>query len=279
MMKRILCALLAVCCMLALTACGCRHKTWNEATCETPKTCAECGEVEGEALGHSWQDATCEAPKTCANCGLTEGEALGHNWQDATTEAPMTCSNCAATEGERIVTDPRFTTAATAEVQGVWTTELRLGGDVMGLPEFEDEMVLIMTLELGNDGTMNLYGSIQDGEAYLQALIEYTIEMIYTELEAQGIDRATTDATMQETYGMSVREYAEASLAGIDLDALAESMTQTLVYYVEDGTLYSAATWEDEMLSSWITVSGDTLTMEGGLGGDEDVTIYTRVNQ
>ena len=91
--------LLALIC--TLTACGCKHE-WQEATCETPKTCTLCQETEGEPLRHSWVDATCEEPKTCSNCALTEGEALGHNWVDATCEAPKTCTNCAMTEGEAL---------------------------------------------------------------------------------------------------------------------------------------------------------------------------------
>ena len=38
---------------------------------------------------HTWEDATCETPKTCSVCGKTEGEALGHNW-----DANSTCTVC-----------------------------------------------------------------------------------------------------------------------------------------------------------------------------------------
>lgn len=56
---------LLVFCMLA--GCECKHE-WAEATCTEPKTCAKCGETEGEALGHTWIDATCTEPKTCSVC-------------------------------------------------------------------------------------------------------------------------------------------------------------------------------------------------------------------
>ena len=65
-------------------------------------TCTECGEIQGEALGHTFVDATCETPKTCSLCNITEGEALGHKWIEATTEAPKTCTTCGATEGEAL---------------------------------------------------------------------------------------------------------------------------------------------------------------------------------
>ena len=88
---------------LLFTACGHEH-TFADATCTTPKTCAECGQIEGEALGHAWVDATCENPKTCSVCNLTEGNPLDHTWLEATTEAPKTCEVCGLTEGERLLT-------------------------------------------------------------------------------------------------------------------------------------------------------------------------------
>lgn len=53
--------------------------------------------AEGTA-GHSWIEADCDTPRTCANCGLTEGEALGHDYQDGI------CSRCGASEnnGSRV---------------------------------------------------------------------------------------------------------------------------------------------------------------------------------
>ncbi len=71
----ILCLLCGIC---SLSGCGCKHKEWQDADCTTPKTCADCGNTEGEPLGHDWADATCTAPKTCQCCGETEGETGDH---------------------------------------------------------------------------------------------------------------------------------------------------------------------------------------------------------
>ena len=86
--------------MPQLTGCCLSHE-WYAATCETPKTCAKCDKVEGEALGHDWEDATCETPKTCARCGLTKGDVLEHtlgDWEDADTGAVRKCSGCTYSE-------------------------------------------------------------------------------------------------------------------------------------------------------------------------------------
>ena len=71
-----------------------------DATCLTPKTCSDCGETNGEALGHTWEIATCLVPQICSVCKVTEGELADHSWEDATCLVPKTCSVCKVTEGE-----------------------------------------------------------------------------------------------------------------------------------------------------------------------------------
>ena len=86
-------------CLILLGGCACEH-TWLDADCITAKTCASCGETEGEPLGHTWVDADCDNAKTCSTCGATEGEPLGHTWLDADCITAKTCSVCGGTEGE-----------------------------------------------------------------------------------------------------------------------------------------------------------------------------------
>ncbi len=100
----ILSIMMFIACLFGLVGCEselleCIHN-WEEATCETPKTCSKCGEVEGDVLPHEWLEATCQAPKTCKNCEKTEGEKGDHSWVEATCQAPKTCSVCETTEGE-----------------------------------------------------------------------------------------------------------------------------------------------------------------------------------
>lgn len=76
-MKKALISVVLLVVLFALCACGaCAHE-WTDATCTAPKTCAKCGETEGEALGH---DATGEADywsaPVCSRCGEEIGERL-----------------------------------------------------------------------------------------------------------------------------------------------------------------------------------------------------------
>lgn len=100
-LRRIFTAILVLALLLTLAGCQCDHQ-WAEADCGNPKTCAKCGETEGEPLGHDWADATCQTPKTCTRCGLTEGETVDHSWETATCEAPETCAMCGLTRGDAL---------------------------------------------------------------------------------------------------------------------------------------------------------------------------------
>jgi hypothetical protein len=88
-----------------LASCGTnsssKHEhSYEDATCEEPKTCEDCGKTKGEALGHSFLEATCEEPKTCEVCGKTEGYSLGHSFRNATCTKAKTCTVCGATFGK-----------------------------------------------------------------------------------------------------------------------------------------------------------------------------------
>ena len=79
----------------------CAHE-WNDADCDTPKTCEKCGDTTGSALGHAWSNADCTTPKTCSRCHATDGSALGHAWSNADCTTPKTCSRCHATDGSAL---------------------------------------------------------------------------------------------------------------------------------------------------------------------------------
>lgn len=310
MKKMLLSILILVLCMSLLTGCFCKHEEWIPADCTTPKTCSACGETEGEALGHvwmaatcdtpktcdvcgvaegeakghSWVDATCEAPKTCTSCSLTEGEALGHSWVDATTETPKTCEACAATEGERIITDPRFTTAATKDIQGLWAANLVMTGEEIGLDAgIMDEVTLRLLMDLQNDGTMAVSVEILDEAAFMTKLIDSYVELMYEEFASYGMDKAAADEAMQQTYGMDVRTYLESTLGAISFNDMLASIYAEMglggVYYMEDGKLFSGLNWAAAMVEETYTLTEDTLVIDSlSQELDRDVT-FTRVTK
>ena len=307
-MKKLFCLALVLMLTLALTACGCKHETWNEADCTTPKTCAECGEIEGaplghswivatcetaktcedcgttdgEALGHSWTDATCAAPKTCGTCGLTEGEALGHTWVEATTDAPKTCTGCGLTEGERIITDPRFTTESTKALYGTWVCTFDAGADMLNLEGFTGSLPIIIKIQFTNDAFMHVNMDIGDTTKFKEDLHEYLKEAVYAELEASGYTREETDDLLQSAYGMSMDEYIVQTINEMDFSEFFADLSETYVYYVEDNKLYSGSIWTGDMTGETFTLNGNTLIIEGlseALGHSAYELSFTKVTE
>lgn len=286
-MKKSVLIVLIILCALLLASC-CRHEVWNDANCELPKTCAECGEtegaplghswaaatcttpktctvcqqIEGEALGHSWADAACETPKTCQSCGLTEGEALGHTWEEATTEAPKTCSACSKTEGERIITDPRFTTAACKPLFGRWVFSLKITGDMMDLEGFSGYLDVNIYLEFSNDGALVMSADAKKCEDFEVLLTKYMVDMFYAECAAQNIGKTEADAEMLAAYDMTTEEYFEAVANSIDFEAQFNDLRKDGFYYVDGDTLYIASEWEDDMESHEFRFEGEALFLE-----------------
>lgn len=75
---------------------------WQEATCETPKTCkrAGCSATEGRPLGHDWTTGWMSDTgfhwHECLreNCGEKSGHAAHIPGPEATEAAPQTCTEC-----------------------------------------------------------------------------------------------------------------------------------------------------------------------------------------
>lgn len=238
---------------------------WLAATCLESRTCEVCGTTKGDPRGHDWKEATCEDPDTCQRCYLRSGEALGHVWVDATTEAPKTCETCGKTEGERIITDPRFTTAAARDLLGKWSCELELNGEALGDPEMEGSLGFVYLMNFGPAGDLSVGLEIADEPAFMEALIQISIESMYADFEAQGYGREDADDAMWDTYDMNVEQYVRASLEGVSINEILESIYEGMniggVYYVEGNQLYSGPAWESAMEPTVFTLKNDVLVI------------------
>lgn len=292
MKRKIILIALALVCLLVLAGCGCEHE-WKDADCTTPKTCALCGETEGEALGHTWKDADCttpktcsvcgategaalghtwteadcENPKTCSVCGETEGEALGHVWADATTEAPKTCTVCGATEGERIITDSRFSTAAATPVLGAWKGVMTVTGEDMGLEDFDGTLDMYIIFTFGPDGTLTFTEGPDNLEAYNAVVKDITMKALYEQFAAEGLNQDDADAAMKEAYNMTVEEYADFALSSVEESDYTYGFE--MVYYVDGTQVCIGESWDGELEPSEFRLDGDKLYLSVDLTGDD----------
>lgn len=210
MRKRLLLSVILSCCVaMLLTACAHEH-VWSEATCTEPATCSECGQTQGEPLGHDWAEATCTEPKTCKVCGQTEGEKLGHDWVPATHESPKTCARCGKTKGEPLLYDipagmtdgyefgefDRFNSPA---------SENGLGDTMIWFNGSYDKVTTIDVPEAGAGVQVYLATTTDEGgNKWLVQLDANTLESIdkYTELEGHKLCFVGQYQGYSQLYGM-----------------------------------------------------------------------------
>ena len=261
MKKNVLFCVLVMILILLLAGCGCSHE-WLAATCTAPKTCNLCDKTEGEALGHTWQEVTCTTPKTCSVCQITEGEALDHDWLEATTDEPKTCRMCKITSGSKLQTDPRFTTKSALALQGTWICDITLTDEKMGLVDFGD-VECQMTMTFGNTGVLITSVAPTDEEDFMGKYRTYTIDLTYASLAAQGLSKEQADQAMLEVYGLNVPDYVDAALKSFSIADIFAAFHFEEVYYVEDGKVFTALTWNAKFENNTFTITDGELVIDG----------------
>ncbi len=75
-----------------------RH-SWIDATCMESAYCEDCGETQGQPLGHDYQAATCTDPMICSRCTIRFGNTLPHNWTAGSCTQDSICIDCGASQG------------------------------------------------------------------------------------------------------------------------------------------------------------------------------------
>ncbi len=89
--KRVMAWLIAMCIIVAFSACGQREHTSPETTtacshdwcwisCTMPMECSICGVSQETVVGHDFEKATCISSKRCKICDTTQGEPYGHDY-------------------------------------------------------------------------------------------------------------------------------------------------------------------------------------------------------
>ena len=305
MKKYVITALLVLFCC-TLSACGCKH-TWDNATCQTPKTCSQCGATEGDVAEHQWTDATCVAPRTCTVCGETEGEPLPHNWMPATCTAPKTCVSCGAFEGDALGHKWEPATCTSPKICSVCKDQ---EGEPLAhsVPEYETTADPSCTAEGQGKGICTICGNTVD--VTIPPLGhnpgEWTVEKEPTYYESgerekrctvceEIVEKETFDMTEEEKetwYRKECQKYNYKDLARNpdDYKGKYALFTFEIATVVQEGTapgelsyyyVYTKGDywgyWENPMIIAFDTygqsrlVEGDIITVYGELGGLHDM--------
>lgn len=238
-MKKLLTMVISLLICVSLASCCMSHE-WEDATCITPKTCAKCGETEGEALGHEWEDATCTTPKTCKVCGETDGIALGHSYEyveindylSATTTSKNYCAACGEVMDEMtyplfsFTENGKFMFTGTEFAQRLKAQLSNRVSDVDCVFELTDDGKEILSIFLGGSERI---GAI----AFIDENGEQMDESVETSNNIASMQLAIFEKTTKNTYSPSFQFFANEVAAAGNPSITGDSYTEYYaVYYI-----------------------------------------------
>lgn len=167
-----------------------------------------------------------------------------------------------------------------ADLVGTWkwtcdiTEEFQKGineGAGMDVP-VEAKVEMTFVLVFNEDGTFTLSvdkdalsASVQ---GYIDAMVPVTVDLVYQQLEGQGMSRADIDEAMK-AQGITVEEYVKQLFGALDVDQLTDGLAdenESGYFRAAKGKLYlsdKADTFSDDSCAEY-TLSGGTMQWTGG---------------
>lgn len=168
---------------------------------------------------------------------------------------------------------------ASSQITGTWKYTIditddfdQMSMDLIGSPT-DATVEMVFVLKLNEDGTYTLNvdrDALKTSlQTYIDALIPVAVEMIYQQLEDQGMNRADIDEAMAAE-GVTVEEYVQQMMdASIDVDQMMDGLAdenESGYYRAAKGKLYlsdKADTFSDDSCAEY-TLSGGTMQWTGG---------------
>lgn len=173
----------------------------------------------------------------------------------------------------------------TEKIQGSWTLELTMNGDMMGVSEFTGEIALPITITFDADGIMTMHMTEENKAVFSESLetemYAFMTDMMYSQFEDMGMTREEADAAVQEYYGQTMEELIDELMAELmvelDVNDLAAEMESSSAYIIKNGKLYTGDSTDDldVMECNEIELSGNTLKLLSSNAADtwEDLNL------
>lgn len=159
------------------------------------------------------------------------------------------------------------------ELYGTWELTYDMGemiSDELGddYADFQSPLEIELLFDFNEDGTYRMYvdeGAFQESWGqWKSAFIKYMVDAVYAEIEAGGVDRATADRMIQQTYGCTAEEYmTRLADESFDADAMLAEMETSSKYEVKGEKLYLADEGADIEKNRYdlFEIEDDTLTL------------------
>ena len=137
---------------------------------------------------------------------------------------------------------------------GDWTMEITLTEEMLQTEGVSIED-LPVNLTFNEDGECTLFFSAEAVEIFEEKLLDAMVDMMYTQMEAEGMSRADVDELFESYYGTNVADYMKTALDEADVMSMLTELEETHDYEVDGDTLIIDGT---EMTAE---IKGDKLTI------------------
>ena len=137
---------------------------------------------------------------------------------------------------------------------GTWTVEINFTEEMLGLDGMSIEGIPV-TFTFNDEGEVTLGFSDESAEILEEKMLVMMTDMVYAEMEAEGMSRDEVDELFETYYGMSVSDYMVDALKEFGVSDLLAEIEETSEYEVDGDKLTIDGT---EMTAE---VKGDKLTI------------------
>lgn len=139
-------------------------------------------------------------------------------------------------------------------ILGTWTVDITFTEDMLEVDGLNIEGVPVI-LTFDKHGEVTLAFAENAFEILEDKMVAAAVELLYSEMEAEGMSRDEVDELVEEAYGMSLTEYVQTSLEAYELENSLADLEETFDYEIEDGMLILDGTEMD------VEIDGNTMTI------------------
>ena len=218
---------------------------------------------EGNSLVDTLEHYNAEGELLYYNQLVWEGDEYTETWYNADGTL-MDCSD-------------KFDRETAAHLFGTWKAKVDLMDFISESNiELKETFYIEFLIIFSDNGTFTLEATV-DEPKLRDFMYQYALEMVYASFEEEGMTRAEADAMFKGMMGMTIPQYVEEQMKGVELSDLLMGLPETLtrVYYVEDGQLYTAENWNTPPELTPLTIEGNQFTISDG----EISLVFTKVTQ
>ena len=139
-------------------------------------------------------------------------------------------------------------------ILGTWIMNITLTEEMLQTEgaNIED---LPMNLTFDEYGECTLFFSDESIQIFEEKMLAAAVEVMYTQMEAEGVSRDELDELFESYYGVNVADYLKQALAEADVMSMLAELEEIHDYEVEDGMLIIDGT------AMTVEINGDKLTI------------------